>query len=169
MTATIETTGAVGRPIRRKEDERLLHGRTNWTDNIQLPGTLHMATLRSPMAHAKIAKIDITAALASEGVVHVYTGADFPDLPGTTCVWPVTDDIVMSHMPAICSDEVRYVGDVVAIVLATDQNLAVDALQLIDIDYIPLGAVVDMEEALKEGSPLVHESAGTNRCYTAKM
>ncbi|MCX6460073.1 MAG: molybdopterin-dependent oxidoreductase [Actinobacteria bacterium] len=172
MTATAETTDttkAIGRPIRRKEDERLLHGRTNWTDNIQLPGTIHMATLRSPMAHAKITNIDISAAVASEGVLHVYIGADFPDLPGTTCVWPVTDDIVMSHMPAICTDEVRYVGDVVAIVLATDQNLAVDALQLIDIDYEPLGAVVDMEEALKPGSPLVHESAGTNLCYTAKM
>jgi len=101
--------------------------------------------------------------------VHVYTGEDFPGQPGSTCVWPVTADIVMTHYPAICTDEVRYGGDVVAVVLATERYLAADALDLIDVDYEPLPAVVDMEEALKEGSPLVHESAGTNRCYTHNM
>ena len=85
MTETVERTDgpAIGRPIRRKEDARLLTGRTNWTDNIQLPGTLHMATLRSSVAHARITRIDTSAAAAAEGVAAVYTGADFPDLVRT--------------------------------------------------------------------------------------
>ena len=171
MTETVERTDgpAIGRPIRRKEDARLLTGRTNWTDNIQLPGTLHMSLLRCPMAHAKIVNIDTSAALAAEGVVAVYTGKDFPELPGSTCVWPVTDEIVMSHFPAICLDEVKFGGDVVAVVLATEKYLSVDALDLIDVDYEPLPAVVDMEDALKPGSPLVHSDKGTNECYVAKM
>ena len=171
MTETVERLDgpAIGRPIRRKEDERLLFGRTNWTDNIQLPGTLHMATVRSPVAHARITRIDTSAALAAEGVLHVYTGADFPGLPGSTCVWPVTDDIKIATMPAICSDKVNFAGDVVAIVLATDKYLATDAAQLVDVDYDPLPAVVDMELALAAGSPLVHEDFGTNETYVAKM
>ncbi len=170
MTDTLnETMGAIGRPIRRKEDARLVTGNTNWTDNIQLPGTLHMAFLRSSIAHAKITRIDTSAAKAAEGVVHVYTGADFPGQPGSTCVWPVTDDIVMSHYPVICEDEVKYVGDVVAVVIATEKYLATDALDLIDVDYEVLPAIVDMEAALAEGSPLVHSDKGTNRCYTAPV
>jgi len=164
-----ETPTAIGRPIRRKEDARLLTGRTNWTDNIQLPGTLHMALRRSPMAHARITRIDTSAAAAADGVVAVFTGADFPELAGSTCVWPVTDDIKMSHYPAICTDEVRYVGDVVAVVLATEKYLAADAVDKIDVDYEPLPAVVDMEAALAEGAPLVHEAMGTNACYTATL
>ena len=171
MTATEERVegGAIGRPVRRKEDARLLTGKTNWTDNIQLPGTLHMATVRSPVAHARITKIDTTEALASEGVVHVYTGADFPELPGSTCVWPVTDDIQTATMPAICKDEVKFAGDVVAIVLATDRYAAYDAASKVDVDYESLPVVVDMEDALKDGAPLVHEAFGTNASYTAKM
>ena len=171
MTATVERTdgAAIGRSDRRKEDGRLLTGRTNWTDNIQLPGTLHMATLRSSVAHARITKIDTSAAVAAEGVFGVYTGADFPDLLGTTCVWPVTDDIKTATMPAICSDKVNFAGDVVAIVLATEKYLAVDALDLIDVDYEPLPAVVDMEKALEPGSTNVHEDFGTNQCFTMNV
>ena len=170
MTETVmRTDGApMGRSDRRKEDARLLLGRTNWTDNIQLPGTLYMACLRSSMAHAKILSIDASAALALEGVVHVFTGQDFPELAGSTCVWPVTPDIKMSHYPAICVDEVKYAGDVVAIVLADDKYVAVDAARPIDVDYEHLDAVVDMEEALGPGSPLVHPTSGTNECYVAK-
>ena len=171
MTETVERTDgpAIGRSDRRKEDARLLTGRTNWTDNIQLPGTLHMATLRSSVAHARITRIDTSAAAAAEGVFAVYTGADFPDLLGTTCVWPVTDDIKTATMPAICSDKVNFAGDVVAVVIATEKYLAVDALDLIDVDYEPLPAVVDMESALASGSPNVHEDFGTNQCFTMNV
>jgi carbon-monoxide dehydrogenase large subunit len=167
MTATDDRPAtAIGSPIRRKEDARLLTGKTNWTDNIQLPGTLHMATVRSPLAHARITNIDTTAAMDVDGVVHVYTGADFPDLVGSTCVWPVTDDIKTAVMPAICKDKVNFAGDVVAIVLATDRYTAYDAASLVDVDYEPMTAVVDMEQALSEGSTIVHEDFGTNASYT---
>jgi carbon-monoxide dehydrogenase large subunit len=170
MTATIEPqTGAIGRPIKRKEDARLLTGKTNWVDNIQLPGTLYVHYVRSSVAHARIVKVDTTAAAAADGVVAVYTGADFPEQAGSTCVWPVTDDIKMSHYPVICTDKVRYAGDVVAVVVATDKYLAADAGDLVDVDLEPLPAVVDMEDALKTGASLVHDDFGTNHCYTATM
>ena len=75
----VTTPTALGRPIRRKEDARLLHGQTNWTDNIQLPGTLHMAILRSPMAHARITKLDVSAALKMPNVVAAFGAAELGD------------------------------------------------------------------------------------------
>ena len=170
MTEVIETDSAIGRPIRRKEDARLLHGQTNWTDNIQLPGTLHMAILRSPYAHAKITNLDISAALKRPNVVAAFSAKELGDLNGSIpCVWPVTDDIVMPAFPALAIDKVRLVGDAVAVVLATDAVHAVDALDAIVVDYEPLPAVVNMEDALAEGSALVHDDAGTNACYTYKL
>ena len=76
MTEVLDTAGAIGRPIKRKEDAKLLHGRTNWTDNIQLPGTLHMALVRSPMAHARLTKVDVSGALAQPNVVAAYSAAE---------------------------------------------------------------------------------------------
>ena len=168
MTDILDTSTPLGRPLRRKEDARLLHGQTNWTDNIQLPGTLHMAILRSPMAHANIKNIDVSAALARPHVVAAYSAKELGDLNGSLpCVWPVTDDIQMPGFPALAVDKVRHVGDCVAVVLATDRSAAVDALDAIDVDYEPLPAVVDMEAALAAGSPLVHDGeAASNKCYT---
>jgi len=170
MTEVIETSSAIGRPIRRKEDARLLHGQTNWTDNIQLPGALHMAILRSPYAHAKITKIDVSEALKQPNVVAAFSAAELGDLNGSIpCVWPVTDDIVMPAFPALAVDKVRHVGDCVAVVLATDATHAVDALDSIEVEYEPLDAVVNMESAISSGSPIVHDDAGTNTCYTYKL
>ena len=168
MTDILDTSTPLGRPLRRKEDARLLHGQTNWTDNIQLPGTLHMAILRSPMAHANIKNIDVSAALTRPHVVAAYSAKELGDLNGSLpCVWPVTDDIQMPGFPALAVDKVRHVGDCVAVVLATDRSAAVDALDAIDVDYEPLPAVVDMEAALAAGSPLVHDGeAASNKCYT---
>ncbi|MHB1165795.1 MAG: xanthine dehydrogenase family protein molybdopterin-binding subunit [Candidatus Nanopelagicales bacterium] len=166
MTETIDTPTALGRPIRRKEDARLLHGRTNWTDNIRLPGTLHMAIVRSPMAHARIVKVDVSAALGRPNVVAAYGAAELGDLnAGVPCVWPVTDDIVMPAFPALAIDKVRHVGDCVAVVLATDPYSAADALDAVDVEYEPLPAVIDMEEALRGDSALVHDAAANNTCY----
>ena len=165
MTEVLETESAIGRPIRRKEDARLLHGQTNWTDNIQLPGTLHMAILRSPYAHAKITKIDVSPALQRPNVVAAFSAADLGDLNGSIpCVWPVVDDIVMPAFPALAVDKVRLVGDAVAVVLATDAVHAADALDAIEVDYEPLPAVVDMEKAI-QGGTLVHDEAADNICY----
>jgi aerobic carbon-monoxide dehydrogenase large subunit len=82
VTETVDTSTPLGRPIKRKEDAKLLHGRTNWTDNIQLPGTLHMAILRSPYAHAKITKLDVTPALSRPNVIAAYSAEELGDLNG---------------------------------------------------------------------------------------
>lgn len=170
MTETVETSTPLGRPIKRKEDAKLLHGRTNWTDNIQLPGTLHMAILRSPFAHANITKLDVSGALQQPNVVAAYGADELGDLNGSVpCVWPVTDDIVMPDFPSLAKGKVRHVGDCVAVVLATDAKHAADALEAIDVDYEPLDAIVDMESALAPDSPALHEEAGTNKCYVYNL
>ncbi|MFI8182555.1 xanthine dehydrogenase family protein molybdopterin-binding subunit [Actinacidiphila glaucinigra] len=157
----------VGRARVRKEDARLVTGRTNWTDNITVPGLLHIAILRSPMAHARIERIDVTPALERPGVVAAYSGRDLAEgLGSLPCAWPVTEDIVLPEHPPVAVDEVRHTGDPVAVVVARDRYAAADALEAIDVDYEPLPPVLDMEAALAEGSPLVHADKGTNRCYT---
>jgi carbon-monoxide dehydrogenase large subunit len=170
VTETVDTSTPLGRPIKRKEDAKLLHGRTNWTDNIQLPGTLHMAILRSPYAHANITKLDVSGALQQPNVVAAYGADELGDLNGSVpCVWPVTDDIVMPDFPSLAKGKVRQVGDCVAVVLATDAKHATDALEAIEVEYEPLDAVVDMEAALAPGSPILHEDAGTNKCYVYNL
>ncbi|MET9875006.1 molybdopterin cofactor-binding domain-containing protein [Actinacidiphila glaucinigra] len=157
----------VGRARVRKEDARLVTGRTNWTDNITVPGLLHIAILRCPMAHARIERIDVTPALERPGVVAAYSGRDLAEgLGSLPCAWPVTEDIVLPEHPPVAVDEVRHTGDPVAVVVARDRYAAADALEAIDVDYEPLPPVLDMEAALAEGSPLVHADKGTNRCYT---
>ncbi|WP_433251763.1 xanthine dehydrogenase family protein molybdopterin-binding subunit [Streptosporangium sp. CA-135522] len=158
----------VGRARRRKEDARLVTGRTMWTDNIQLPGMLYVAFLRSPMAHARITRVDASAARTRPGVVAVYSGRDLAEEQGSLpCAWPVTEDIVIPDHPPMAVSEVRYVGEAVACVVATDRYKAADALEAIEVDYEPLEAVLDMTEALAEGAPRVHDSG--NRAYTWKF
>ncbi|MGB4688926.1 MAG: xanthine dehydrogenase family protein molybdopterin-binding subunit [Candidatus Nanopelagicales bacterium] len=170
MTDVVDITTALGRPIKRKEDARLLHGQTNWTDNIQLPGTVHMAILRSPFAHAKITNLDVSGALDMPNVIAAYGAAELGDLNvSVPCVWPVTDDMVAPEFAVLAKDKVRMVGDAVAIVLATDAVSAADALEAISVDYEPLSAVVNMESAITESSPLVHDDKGTNTCYVYNL
>src|ERR1700729_129755 len=144
MTVTTE----IGKARTRKEDARLVTGQTNWTDNIQLPGLVHVAFLRSPMAHARIASVDVSAAPGAPGVIAAFSGADFAAEQGSLpCAWPVTPDIVMPAHPPMATDEVRYVGEIVACVVPRDRYAHADALELIQIDYAPLPAVLDMEAA----------------------
>ena len=155
MTVTTE----IGKARARKEDARLVTGQTNWTDNIVLPGLVHVAYLRSPMAHARIVSVDVSAARGAPGVIAAYSGADFAAEQGSLpCAWPVTPDIVIPAHPPMATDEVRYGGEIVACVVARDRYAAADALELIDVEYEPLPAVLDMEAALAEGSPKVHEA-----------
>src|SRR5580692_3561637 len=162
MTATDETQAApaeFGRARLRKEDERLITGQTNWTDNIQLPGMLHIAFLRSPFAHAKITSVDVSAARNEPGVVAAYSGADFAAEQGSLpCAWPVTPDIIIPAHPPMAVDEVRYVGEAVACVVARDRFAAADALAAIEVDYAQLPPVLDMRMALDDASPKVHEA-----------
>ncbi|GGV14822.1 carbon-monoxide dehydrogenase large subunit [Streptomyces filipinensis] len=159
--------GEVGRSRLRKEDARLITGQTNWTDNIQVAGLLHLAVLRSPMAHARITRVDVSPALERPGVVAAFSGADLAEgLGSLPCAWPVTEDIVQPDHPPIAVEEVRYAGDPVAVVVARDRYAAADALEAIEVDYDPLPPVLDLEAALAQDAPLVHADKGTNRCYT---
>ncbi|HTZ91918.1 MAG TPA: xanthine dehydrogenase family protein molybdopterin-binding subunit [Streptosporangiaceae bacterium] len=165
MTATIDAPAAeLGKARLRKEDAKLITGQTNWTDNIRLPGMLHLAFLRSPYAHAKISRVDVSGALGQPGVIAAFSGADFAAEQGSLpCAWPVTPDIVIPPHPPMAVDEVRYVGEAVAVVVARDRYAAADALASIDVDYEPLPPVLDIRTALDEGSPKVHEAG--NKSY----
>ncbi|GAA1072638.1 xanthine dehydrogenase family protein molybdopterin-binding subunit [Nocardiopsis composta] len=155
-----------GLALPRKEDAHLLTGRTEWTDNIVHSGTMQVMFLRSPMAHARITGIDASRAAEMPGVAAVLTGADFAGEQGSLpCAWPVTDDIVLPEHPPMAVDEVRYVGEAVACVVARDAASAADALEEIDVDYQPLPPVLDMERAIAPGADLVHADKGTNTCY----
>ncbi|WP_153811975.1 xanthine dehydrogenase family protein molybdopterin-binding subunit [Streptomyces sp. SUK 48] len=157
----------VGRSRLRKEDARLITGQTTWTDNIQVAGLLHLAILRSPMAHARVTRVNVAPALERPGVLAAFSGADLAEgLGSLPCAWPVTEDIVLPGHPPIAVDEVRYAGDPVAVVVARDRYAAADALEAVEVDYDPLPPVLDLEDALAEGAPLVHSDQGTNRCYT---
>ena len=156
----------IGQARRRKEDARLITGRTNWTDNIQLPGLLHVAFLRSPHAHARILSVDVSEARGRPGVIGAFSGRDFADEQGSLpCAWPVTEDIVIPDHPPMAVDEVRYVGEAVACVVARDRYAAADALESIAVDYEPLPPVLDMKEAVADGAPLVHAAKGTNTSF----
>jgi aerobic carbon-monoxide dehydrogenase large subunit len=165
MTGTISQP-EVGRSRLRKEDARLVTGRTRWTDNLNLPGMVHLAILRSPYAHAKVTRVELSAARSQPNVIAAFSGADLDNQGVLACAWPVTDDMVAPTYLPLAVDEVRHVGEPVAVVVARDKASAVDALEAIDVDYEPLPVVLDMEAALQPGSPLVHESAGTNKTYT---
>jgi carbon-monoxide dehydrogenase large subunit len=165
MTADTQAPQAeLGRARPRKEDARLVTGQTNWTDNIVLPGMLHMAFARSPMAHARITSVDLSAARALPGVIAAFSGADFADEQGSLpLAWPVTEDIVIPNHPPMAVDEVRYVGEAVAVVVARDRYTAADAAAIVDVSYEPLPPVLDIQAALEEDSPKVHPQG--NKSY----
>ncbi|HUQ58313.1 xanthine dehydrogenase family protein molybdopterin-binding subunit [Lentzea sp.] len=164
MTATAGPE--VGKARLRKEDARLITGQTRWTDNIQLTGMLHMAVLRSPVAHARITNIDVSRATVMPGVAVVFTGEDFAAEQGSLpCAWPITEDMKAPAAPALAVDRVNFAGEAVALVIADSAYHAADALAEIDVGYDELPVVLDMEEALRDND-LVHEDLGTNRCAT---
>ncbi|HWG61190.1 MAG TPA: xanthine dehydrogenase family protein molybdopterin-binding subunit [Streptosporangiaceae bacterium] len=153
-----------GKARLRKEDARLVTGQTNWTDNITLPGLLHVSFVRSPHAHARITSVDVTGALAVPGVITAFSGADFAAEQGSLpCAWPVTPDIVIPAHPPMATEEVRYVGEAVACVIARDRYTAADAVSAVEVGYEPLPPVLDMRTALDEDSPKVHEAG--NKSY----
>jgi carbon-monoxide dehydrogenase large subunit len=171
MAVTEETGTYVGSSVKRKEDDALLRGRATFVDNLTLPGMLWMAVVRSPYAHARIESIDLTAVRAAEGVVAAFSGADLAEdwAGGMPCAWPVTEDIKMPpHFP-LAAEETRYQGDGVAVVIAESRALAKDAAELVDVTYEQLPAVADVEKALADDAPLVHDDLETNECYVWKL
>ncbi|MBA2441945.1 MAG: carbon-monoxide dehydrogenase large subunit [Rubrobacter sp.] len=142
----------LGDRMLRKEDGRFVRGKGNYVDDVQLPGMLHSAVLRSPFAHARIESIDTSAALELEGVHAVITGAD---LEAQGLAWMPT--LAGDTQAVLATDKVRFQGQEVAFVVADDRYIAQDALELIDVDYEPLGAVVDSRKALGEGAPVIRD------------
>ncbi len=164
MTTTESSTGPeIGSSRRRKEDQRLITGRTRWTDNIQLPGMLHLAMVRSPFAHARITSIETSAAKAAPNVVAVVTGADAADDQGTLITaWPVNPEQKTPDHPPMAVDRVAFAGEVVAVVVARSAAEARDAAELVEVDYDELPAVLDLKQA-ETDEVLAHPDLGTNK------
>src|SRR3954447_1346808 len=144
--------GGIGHRVRRHEDARLIEGQGNFLDDVVLPGVLHMAILRAPMAHARLKSIDSSAATALDGVIAVVTGelmaqhglAWMPTLSGDT-------------QAVLVTDKVRYQGQEVAAVIATDRYIAEDALELIEVDYEMLPPITSPQQSLADGAPLIRD------------
>ena len=156
----------IGARIRRKEDPRLITGTATYTDDLQLPGMVHVALARSPEAHARIASIDTDEAASMPGVVAVFTGKD---LEGAIAPLPVVhsiEDLKEPPHPAVAVDTVRYMGDAVAVVVAETAARAEDAARAVDVEYDSLPVVTDVVAATEDGATLVYEDFGTNIANT---
>src|SRR5688572_17020131 len=148
----------VGQSVPRHEDPRLLTGRGTFLDDVKIANVHHAAILRSPYAHARIKRIDLTRALALDGVVAGLTGQEVKERTRPFSV-VATAPI---HYYCMATDKARFVGEPVAALVAKDRYLAEDALELIDIEYEPLQAIVDPEKALDADAPILHENVGSN-------
>src|SRR6516225_7118805 len=156
-----------GEPVKRNEDERLLTGQALFVDDVELPGMLHAAFLRSHLAHGRIARVDASPALRRAGVIAVYTARDLGEYwqPGPLLVPPPPIAGITFNQRTqvpLAKDKVRHVGEPIAVVIAQSRYLAEDALVDIVIEIEPLPAVVDLESALAAGSALVHDDVGSN-------
>jgi carbon-monoxide dehydrogenase large subunit len=152
----------VGMPIRRTEDPRLLTGNGEYTADRKPDRALHVAFRRSEQPHATILRVDATQALTAPGVVAVFTADDVAEDYKPVIPFSRMPNYYATPITALASKKVRYVGEAVVAVIAEDRYLAEDALELIDIEYAPLGAVTDPEDAASEHAPLLHEEAATN-------
>ncbi|MGE5537740.1 MAG: xanthine dehydrogenase family protein molybdopterin-binding subunit [Gemmatimonas sp.] len=162
---------ALGQPVARFEDLRLLRGGGRYIDDIALPNMVHGWVLRSPHAHARIRAIDTAKAKVAPGVLAVLTGADwqasgFGDLPVPGEARRQRPGMFRPPYPALVSDRVRWVGDHVAFVIADTVHHAMDAAELIEVDYEPLPAVVATAEATRPGAPTVWDGCDNNVCFT---
>jgi carbon-monoxide dehydrogenase large subunit len=162
------STKVMGAAIKRKEDPRLITGEARYLDDVKLTGMVHAAILRSPYAHAKIKRINTSKAAKHPGVVAVYTGEDFKDLPALPCAWQAEAGRIQNNVntPRLLEiDRVTHIGAGVAVVIADDRYIAEDALGLIEVDYEPLPVVVDAEKATFPDAPQIHENAPNNICF----
>ncbi|WP_234265950.1 xanthine dehydrogenase family protein molybdopterin-binding subunit [Hydrogenophaga sp. NFH-34] len=161
----------IGESVRRKEDYRFLTGAGQYTDDIALAGTTYAVFVRSPHAHARINGVDKSAALAAPGVIGVFDGADVAadKIAGLPCGWLITstDGTPMKEPahPILAQGKARYVGDHVAMVVAETLEQARNAAELVNVDYEPLPAVVDVRDAQQAGASAVHTEAPDNHCY----
>ncbi|HLH61001.1 MAG TPA: molybdopterin cofactor-binding domain-containing protein [Ktedonobacteraceae bacterium] len=158
----------LGSPIKRREDPRLITGQATYVDDIKLPGMLHMAVLRSPYGHARIKSINTEAARNQPGVVAVYTAEDLKGAVGDVAVAVPLGKMTegMGIRKPLAEGKVRFYGDPVAVVIAQDRYTARDARDLIEVDYEPLPAAIDVEKAMQPDAPLLYEEFGTNVAFS---
>ncbi|RIH82152.1 Carbon monoxide dehydrogenase large chain [Meiothermus luteus] len=156
-----------GKAMKRVEDPRFITGSGNYTDDMVLPGMVHVAMVRSPYAHARIKKIDPSKALAMPGVLAVITGQEMIEagIKSIPTGWLHPGIKTPPHY-AITPDKARHVGDIVAAVVAETRQLAEDAAQMVEVEYEPLPAVALGSDALKPGAPAVHDDIPDNICFT---
>ena len=171
MTDAESASGWIGRGYRRKEDHRLMTGHGEYLADIAIPGMLHLAFVRSTHAHARITNIDTAAALAMPGVVRVVTAAD---LKGAMLPFPqaVLVPNMLARHPTfwpLAVDKVKFHGEPVAAVVATDAYLAEDAAEAIVIDYEPLTPVLDAESAFAAAAPKVHDDWPDNEIFAMTL
>jgi len=158
--------GYFGRAMKRVEDPRLIKGIATYVDDLKIPGVLHAEFVRSPHANAKIRSIKTDTAKKLPGVVGIFTGADVNDKVGTIpCASPIPGGKSPDHT-VLAGARVYFVGHPVAVVVAETRTIARDAIDLIEVDYEPLPAVIDPEKALEKDSPLTHPELGTNVAFT---
>jgi carbon-monoxide dehydrogenase large subunit len=148
--------GTFGTSIKRREDPRLIQGRGTYTDNMKLYNMAYAYILRSPHPHAKLKSIDASKAKAMAGVVAVFVGSDFEKLGSLPCGWQHPGLVIPPH-PVVAKTEVNYIGDPVAVVIAEDRYTARDAADAIEVEYEALPVVMNMADAIKDGSPKVHD------------
>ena len=163
-------TAVVGTRMVRKEDPELLTGEGRFIDDLVIPGARWLGMVRIPFANARITGIDATDALALPGVEAVLTGADLRDawLAPMPCAWPVTEDMKNPEHFPVAVDKACYVGDIVAVVVADSRYAAADAIGAVVVDYEPLDAVVDLDDALSD-RVVIHDALGTNKSYTWEL
>ncbi len=154
----------VGQRVKRTEDPRLIKGLAHYVDDIGLPNTLDVAFVRSLYAHARIKSVDATEALKAPGVVAVYTGKDVSSKVGPVPCAAALPDLKVPDYRVLATDKALFVGHPIAAIVATDKYAARDAVDLVNVDYEELPAVVDVEQAAQGGN-VIHESFGDNIAY----
>ena len=157
----------LGTPIKRREDPRLITGQATYVDDIKIPGMYHMSVLRSPYGHARINSINTEAARNHPGVVAVYTAQDLKGVVGNIAIAVPLGHIVngMGTRGPLAEGKVRFYGDPVAVVIADDRYTARDARDLIEVDYEPLPAAIDLEKAMQPDAPILYEEFDTNVAF----
>ncbi|RYY29230.1 MAG: xanthine dehydrogenase family protein molybdopterin-binding subunit [Chitinophagaceae bacterium] len=165
----MNTNGMIGQSVRRVEDKRFITGKGRYTDDIILPGQTYAAFVRSTYAHAKVTRVDSSAAKAMPGVIAVFTGEDVAGLYGNPCGWQMYfkngEKMKEPLRPLLVTEKARHVGDPIAMIIAESRELAMDALDSVEVEYEELPVIVNAEQATKPGAPLLHEGVTDNICF----
>lgn len=160
----------IGQSVKRVEDQRFITGKGQYTDDITLPGMTFATIIRSPLAHANIKNIDLSAAKNAPGYVASFVGGDIPEaIAGVPCGWQVDfkngDTMKEPPHPLLARTKALHVGDGIAVVIAETQAQAKDAAAMVEVEYEELPAVTDISEALKDGAPQLHDGVPNNKIF----